>query len=381
MSKKKVLIFIDWYLPGFKAGGPIQSIANLVAHLKDDFEFSIVTRDTDYCETKSYSNVTSDAWNILSDGTKVYYFSQNALNRANINKLIRKTEFDIVYLNGIFSLYFTLIPLYLLRKKKHKKVVIAARGMFAESALGVKKTKKQFFLLGVKVLRLFDEVIFHATTENEKNDIRKALGDKIEIRTANNLPQKSLTSKRIEKNKLEGAVKLVNVARIAPEKNLLYALQILKNVKENVVFDFYGPIYNNEYWEECKAIMSELPSNIKANYKGSIDSEKVLGELGAYHFMFMPTRGENFGHIILQALSVGCPVIISDQTPWKHLYEKNVGWDISLDTINRFYQTIDLCAKMNQTKYSEMSEAAYEFAKKYIENPEILEQNKHLFIV
>ena len=381
MSKKKVLIFIDWYLPGYKAGGPIQSVANLVEHLKDEYNFSIITRDTDYCETKSYPNVKSNEWNTLADGTKVYYFSQNALTRFNMNKLIRKTEFDIVYLNGVFSLYFTLIPLYLLRKKRNKKVVIAARGMFAESALGVKKTKKQFFLLGVKILKLFDEVVFHATTENEKNDIRNVLGNKIEIRTASNFPHKSLIDKRIEKNKQEGTVKLVNVARIAPEKNLLYALQILKNVKENVVFDFYGPIYNNEYWEECRAFMSDLPLNVKANYKGSLESEKVLGELSAYHFMFMPTRGENFGHIILQSLSVGCPVIISDQTPWKHLNEKNVGWDIPLDEFNKFSQTIDLCAKMNQTKYSEMSEAAFEFAKKYIENPEILEQNRHLFIV
>ena len=54
MSKKKILIFIDWYLPGYKAGGPIQSVANLVANLKEEFEFSIVTRDTDYCEKLPY---------------------------------------------------------------------------------------------------------------------------------------------------------------------------------------------------------------------------------------------------------------------------------------------------------------------------------------
>ncbi len=380
MAKKKVLIFIDWYLPGYKAGGPIQSVANLVAHLKDECDFLIITRDTDYCESEPYPNVKCDAWNVV-DGTKVYYFSQNALTRSNISKLIRKTEFDVVYLNGIFSLYFTLFPLYFLRKKKDTTVVIAARGMFAQSALKVKKLKKQFFLFAVKILGLFNKVVFHATTENEKKDIRIALGDKVQIKTAGNLPQKNKIEQKIKKIKQEGVVKLVNVARIAPEKNLLYALQVLKNAKEDVVFDFYGPIYNNDYWEECKTAINALPQNVKANYKGSLQTEKVLVELGNYHFMFMPTRGENFGHIILQSLSVGCPVIISDQTPWKQLEEKKVGWDISLNEELHFSQTIDLCAKMNQNRYNELSQAAFEFAKKYIDNPEILEQNKHLFIV
>ena len=45
--KPKVLIFIDWYKPGFKAGGPIQSVSNIVSQLGKDYEFYIITRDTD----------------------------------------------------------------------------------------------------------------------------------------------------------------------------------------------------------------------------------------------------------------------------------------------------------------------------------------------
>ena len=381
MSKKKILIFIDWYLPGFKAGGPIQSVANLVAHLRDEFEFLIVTSDTDYCEEKPYPNVKSDEWNTLSDGTKVFYFSKDNLSHKSIRTLIRQTEFDIVYLNGIFSVYFTLVPLFFLRKKRDKRVVIAARGMLAESALGVKKTKKQFFLTAVKMLKLFDEVIFHVSTENEKHDVRKALGETISIKTAGNLSHKATLEIKSVRNKTAGELKLVNVARIAPEKNLLYALNILQKVKQNVVFDFYGPVYNNDYWEECKLAMTKLPPNVKVNYKGSLATEKVLSELTNYDFMFMPTRGENFGHIILQSLSVGCPVIISDQTPWKQLNQKNVGWDIALDEEKSFAEAIDTCSKMGHAEYSKMAQDAFDYAKKYINNPEIVEQNRHLFIV
>lgn len=378
--KPKILIFIDWYLPGYKAGGPIQSVANLVEQLKDEFQFSIITRNTDYCETTPYPNLKSDQWNILPNGISVFYFSENQLTHKNIRNVIRKTDYDCVYLNGIYSLYFTLIPLLYLRKKHDKKVIIAARGMLSEGSLGVKSTKKQFFIRAVKVLQFFDKVIFHATSEEEKHEIRKALGEKVAIKTAAVLPQKITISTLPLREKKENSVHIINVARVAPEKNTLYALQILKHTKQNIQFDFYGPIYNQEYYNECKQAMEQLPSNVKANYKGTIESNQVLNVISGYHFMFMPTTGENFGHIILQSLSVGCPIIISDKTHWKHLQEKNIGWDIELEKLSEFSETIDSIAQMNQSNYNVMSKSAFDYAQQYIHNPELIEQNRHLFI-
>lgn len=380
MSKKKILVFIDWYLPGYKAGGPIQSVANLVAHFKDEFDFSIITRDTDYCEELPYSTIKSNEWNILPNGIKVYYFSKDNLTRSNIRSLIRQTEFDIVYLNGMYSLYFTLIPLLFLRKKKNKQVVVASRGMLSKGSLRVKKTKKQFFITVVKIVRLFDNVIFHATTEVEKSEIISVFGDDSTIKVAANLPQLSnITSLPIRK-KSDASVRLVNIARIAPEKNLVFALKILKSVKAEVVFDFYGPIYNQEYWNECKLILDELPKNVKAQYKGSIESDKVLDVLNSYHFMLMPTTGENFGHIILQSLSVGCPVIISDLTPWKQLQEKNAGWEIPLNRLDKYAEVVDFTARMDQSKYDSMLKAAFGHAQQYINDPKIKEENRSLFM-
>lgn len=379
MQKKKVLIFIDWFLPGYKAGGPIQSVANLIDHLKEEFDFSVITRDTDYCETTPYGSVISDAWNLREDGVRVYYFSKEKLNRTNLRTLIRKTDFDIVYLNGIYSLYFTLIPLVLLRKKHGKKIIIASRGMFAQSALGVKKTKKQFFLRAVKIIKLFDSTIFHATNDLEKDDIRIALGNRVAVRTAANLPQKYLKQSYHHREKMQGGVRLVNVARISPEKNLLQALKILKEVRVNVIFDFYGPVYDQEYWNQCKEVLDTLPSNITARYRGSLENTKVMDTLKQYHFMFMPTLGENFGHIIFQSLSAGCPVIISDQTPWKNLEPLFLGWDISLQDTNSFVAAIEDASKMSQEDYEKMSKAAYGFALQYMDDSKVLEQNRALF--
>ncbi|MBA3704389.1 MAG: glycosyltransferase family 4 protein [Bacteroidetes bacterium] len=380
MIKKKILIFIDWYLPGYKAGGPIQSIANLVEHLKNEFEFSIVTRDTDYCETEPYKGIKSNEWNILHDGTRVYYFSADQLNRTGIRNIIRKENFDCVYLNGIYSVYFTLYPLFFLRKKRNKRIVIATRGMLSKGSLSVKSNKKSFFLRAAKVLRLFDKVLFHATTKPEKEDIYQIFGKEIQIKIAANLPQNTRNFIWKEKKKQPETLNLVNIARISPEKNLLFALKILQKIKAVVTFDIYGPIYHSAYWGQCQALIKQMPPHIKVNYKDSLEPQKVLSELENYHIMFMPSTGENFGHVILQSLSVGCPVIISDQTPWKHLKEKNIGWDISLHHPENFVKAIEQYSKMDQAEYNALSKSAFDFALNYSSNPEIIEHNKQLFV-
>lgn len=378
-AKKKILIFIDWFLPGYKAGGPIQSCANLIDHLKEDFDFSLVTRDTDYCEAEPYTTVKSNQWNTLADGKRVYYISSGHLTKKTIQSILTSEEYDAVYLNGIFSFYFTLLPLYLLRGQ-NKFVLVASRGMLAESALAIKKTKKQLFLFFARTFKLFEEIVFHATKEDEANDIKRVFGEKTKIRSAPNLPKKIQAEGFYERQKTKGSVRLVNIARISPEKNLKYALETLKNVKGNVEFDVYGPVYNEAYWTECKEIIKTLPLNIKVNYKNSIESDRIGEALKKYHFMFMPTQGENFGHIIIESLSSGCPVIISDQTIWRGLENKKAGWDLPLSDNNAFVKAIERIVDMSQEEYTIISKSAFSFAKAYIDNNEGIKQNKDLFL-
>jgi glycosyltransferase involved in cell wall biosynthesis len=380
MSKRKVLVFIDWYLPGFKAGGPIRSCANLVEHLGDEFDFLIVTRNTDYTDSVPYPSIQSDTWITRNDGSKVYYFSEDKLNRRNIRNLIVATDFDAVYLNGIYSIYFTLYPLIYLRKKREKLVVVAVRGMLAESAIQIKKTKKHFFLRAVKVLRLFNRVVFHATTAHEEKDIIAQFGSEARVVVAGNLAGKQNIAVNPPRIKQEGKLSLVSIARVAPEKNLLYALQLLLGVKDaQIDFDIYGPVYDEIYWIECQKVIAQLPTNIRVKYGGSLESEKVASVLAKYHFLFMPTTGENFGHVILQALSAGCALLISDKTPWRNLEARRCGWDLPLEKPEHFQTAILSCAQLNQAEFSLLSRNAFALAQQYLHDPKTAQDNRRLF--
>lgn len=378
-AKKTILLFIDWYLPGYKAGGPIQSCANLVNHLNDEYCFKIITRNTDYCEIKPYEQIKSNEWNIINPNTHVYYFSADQLNKKNIYHLINETPFDVVYLNGVFSYFFTIVPLLYFRKNKGHKVIVAARGMLASGALAIKKQKKQLFLSFSRLLGLFNKAVFHATNESEKKDIIKTMGNQFQIKIAGNLSKKIAMEPYQAKTKKSGLVRLINVARVAPEKNLKYALEILKEVKSQVQFDFYGPIYDENYYNECKAVIEKLPKNIEVNYKGVIPNSEVNQTLKNYDALLMPTLGENFGHIILESLIAARPVIISDQTPWQNLALDQSGWSIPLNEQSKYVQAIELLAKSDEAQYHVFSLAAYEKARTFIENKELISSNRALF--
>ena len=378
--KSKVLIFIDWFLPGDKAGGPIRSCANLMDHLGNDFDFSVVTRDTDYTVTKSYSGITSDAWNILPDGKRVYYISANQLNKETISKLLSEEKFDVVYLNGIWSQAFTAWPMKQLKKLKFKgKVIVAARGMLAPSALAIKATKKKLYLYLSKWRNDFSNVIFHASNLQEASDIRKVIGDKNQILIAGNLPRKISESTQ-HTSKSTDKLRIISVARIAPEKNTLYAIEVLSKVKVAVESDFYGPIYNEEYWKECKAATEKLPSNVKLNFMGPIPSENILNTLAKYDLFFLPTRGENFGHVILESLQAGTPVLISDQTPWNNLESLKVGWDLPLESQEKFVKIIEGMVNLQIEEFKKLSENAIRFSEDYATSEKLIEENKKLFV-
>lgn len=378
---KKILVFIDWFLPGYKAGGPIRSVANLTAHLSGEFKFFIVTRDTDYLETNPYADVEPNKWVDFAENVKVFYFSADNLSVANIKKLVNNTDFDIVYINGIYSFYFSLLPVYLFRKTRGK-VVVASRGMLSEHSFSSKNLKKKIFFRFARLFKFYKNGYFHVTNEQEKNEVGSLNLKPKGFMVAPNLAAKLPGAKNIYKKKTPAVLKLISIARISVEKNTLFALQALADGEYlgDIKLDIYGSVYRQEYWNECLSVIKSLPENIKVSYKGELDNKKVNETLQNYHFSFLPSLGENFGHSILESLSAACPVIISDQTPWRNLEEKNVGWDIPLKNKDKFINTIQYCIDMDQEEYDKWSEKAYGFAKEFANKPELIEQSRKLFV-
>jgi hypothetical protein len=105
-KKKRILVFIDWYYPGYRAGGPIRSCLNMISALSRHVDFYVITRNTDYCSEEVYESVKSNEWNQLDESVWVNYISIERLNYRNLKEAASSVQPDLVYVNGIYSFIF-----------------------------------------------------------------------------------------------------------------------------------------------------------------------------------------------------------------------------------------------------------------------------------
>lgn len=355
----------SYYVPGVKGGGPIQSIKNIVDNLSDMFDFYIVTTDRDLGDDKPFKNIKTNKWSQVGKAS-VYYIDKKTLTWKTVKSLISSIDYDVIYLNSFFSYKYSIIPIVLknIRKIPNKPIVLAPRGEFSDGAINLKRFKKLLYLRVSKALKLYDGISWHANTYLEESDIKKIFGDNINVTTAMNLTgnyHDVKYTKNIVKN--SGELRIVYVSRIHPMKNLLQALEILKNFGDKIQFNIYGPIEDSYYWEKCKRIISQMPKNIIVKYNGLVPNNKLPYIYKHNHVFILLTLGENFGHAISEALIGGCPVIISDRTPWKNLDSFNVGWDLPLENNELIAEKIKFFIELENEKYIEMSKSAFEHSK------------------
>ncbi|WP_434037655.1 glycosyltransferase family 4 protein [Formosa sp. 4Alg 33] len=376
-KKEKILIFIDWFLPGYKAGGPIQSVNNIVFHLHDEFDISIVTSNKDLGESVPYDNIEFNTWQVKAN-YKVIYLDENHQNSALYKKLIKEEHFDYVYYNSLFSIKFTLLPLWTFRKMVLKQV-LAPRGMVGKGALAIKPLKKKLFISLFKLNGLHKKVVWHATSSLEKEEIETQFGHGLDIRIAPNLSSKM--GEYQEKEKSEKCLNIFFLSRIALKKNLLKSLEYLSHTssEHTINFTIIGPIDESEYWTACENYIMTLPSHIIVNYLGAVPNYKLKDVLKAQHVLLLPTMHENFGHVIMESWQNGCPVIISDQTPWIDIKEQKTGVAIPLSDASEYVKVIDSFSDMDQDTFNTWSKSAYDFAKSFTQKPQLIINTKKLF--
>jgi glycosyltransferase involved in cell wall biosynthesis len=122
-----------------------------------------------------------------------------------------------------------------------------------------------------------------------------------------------------------------------------------------------------------------MPAHVKVRYKGIIENAEVIDVMSRYHLSILLTFNENYGHSIVEIMAAGCPVLISDQTIWKNLVEKNAGWDIALNKESEIVQAINNACNWNQEEFNAFSKGALTFAQQIFDDKEGVEQNKKLF--
>ena len=360
-ARPRVLVLSDHYLPAFRAGGPVRSLANLVERLGDRVDFHVVTRLHDFGGAP-LPGVRADAWQPVGRA-QVYYASRPSSPSGGVRAALGAGACDVLYFNSLFSPHFTLRPLLLRRlgRLPPRPVVVAPRGELYPGALAQKRAKKLAFLAAARLAGLYRGVTWQATSADEAEQVRRWFGAGARVVRAGNLgapPPAHAAGVPPRPAKHPGRLKIAFLSRIAPKKNLAGALELLAGVDGEVELDAWGPHEDPAYLARCRAAAAALPPQVRVRFPGEVEHAGVERLLAGYHLFLLPTQGENFGHAIAEALRAGVPVLISDRTPWRGLVARGAGWDLPLERPDEFRRVLRECVAMDGAAWSALAEGA-----------------------
>jgi len=225
-----------------------------------------------------------------------------------------------------------------------------------------------------------DGVTWQASTENEADDIRHAFGTNAAIAVAPDLlnPEyRSWPSSRYRKQ--PARLDVIFLSRIAPVKNLHLAIELLRGLCGNINFHIAGPIDDSAYWGRCTKSLATLDGNIRSEYLGPLAPSQVAECLGRHGLLLLPSAGESFGFAILEAMLAGCPVLVSDRTPWRDLNRHGIGWDLPLRRPELMRAALQEIVAMEGAAHRQMSHRARDFALQYLAGDDSVDRNLTMF--
>jgi glycosyltransferase involved in cell wall biosynthesis len=371
-------IVTEYFYPFSDAGGPIRSIEQTIKSLNDKISFRLITSANNHQGQKLTNNTKSNYFvNEPITDTLTYYSFNTIIGGFKLVQLYFKNRQHTFYINGMFIPRLSLLPALIC-----KNIIISPRGMLINETLGSKYVFKKFYLFIYKLI-VSKNAIWHATDAAEVLDIKRFFGERANVKLITNIPVKPLDV-NLKREKQTESLKLVYYSLIVQKKGLLTLIQTLKSLNLPISLDIYGSIKDQSYWRECIQEINNNNTQVTFNYLGHADPSFSQAILAKYDAFVLLTKGENFGHSIYEALSVGTPVIITNKTPWQ--FESSVnppGWIINNDNqgidIDALKQTLTNLYHMDNDAYTLSSKAAHAYAVDFYNSHDFKKEYTDLF--
>jgi glycosyltransferase involved in cell wall biosynthesis len=333
-DRPRLLVVSQYWSPATAAGGA-RSTERAFALVADQADVWIVAGDRDVGESAPWPWVDRGRW-VDREVGRVEYGPWGLSSLRRVRAAGSTVRPDLVYLPSLFA-PGSLAALMLRRfRLSPGRMVIAAEGELDRGALEHHRFRKQAVLRALRLLHALAGIHWRAVDDREAARIRSVLGAATPVSTAPDLhgPEvgPAATSTPRDAGKEAGRAVVTFLSSIVPKKGLIDAIEILGPLGSAVDFHIYGPATDRKEWGRCERALDASPG-LHWTYHGSIAHDDVPSVLGESDVLLLPTRGENYGYVVAEALAAGCPVLTSDQTPWDDLSSSGCGWTLPLDDL------------------------------------------------
>ena len=368
---RSVVLLADYWRPGWRAGGPIVSLGRLVD--RTSFDISVLTRCHDLSEVDVYPCVTPNDWTPGANEHEQIGYLRGARGLWWAMRQVRRLKPQVTHVNSLHSIPFGILPLAALRLRLLPAtfIVVSPHGELSRASQEHKAFKKR---IGRPALRRLvpRRALWHASSEMERHDIAYWLGyePRVVVRP-DEPPQPALetvaTSLSDGSQGVDRAEPTVLFAsRIHPIKGLDTAIDVIANVQAPCRFLIAGTVEDEAHWQMCQRAIDALPDSIHAHAHGSYRQEELDAMLDSARVLLLPSKGENFGQVIAEALSRGCPVALLDTTPWVEYAGSDIG--IASNNTDDLVAFVDEVLTENEAVHRERRQRVFAAYKRWFDS-------------
>lgn len=302
-----------------------------------------------------------DAEDILAQDDFIHYlpddrFSPLWFSRNLPSELSKISDgYDIIHVNTIWTWPSHIGVTKAL--KSGKPLVISPHGMLYPQALKVSGWKKKLIAPLFLKSDLKHADCIHATSHEEANHIR-AFGIEVPVAVIPNcICLDEYPAQRTTTNPVR---KIGFIGRLNPIKNIDLLLNAWNSLGEQTRQAELIIIGDGEptYVDYLKGIANKNDLN-NISFRGFLSGDELKKTISALDYQILPSKSENFGMVVAEALACGVPSITCKGTPWKVLQDENAGWWVSPD-VNTLAETISEAINLDEAKRRLMGQNGFE---------------------
>jgi len=232
------------------------------------------------------------------------------------------SEADIVHVHGLWLMPNVYAGFSAYRKKK--PLIVSPRGMLAAESLKFSARKKKIFWYLLQRRAYSKAAVWHATCLEEANEIRE-FGIRSPIAIVPNGVDIAESSSLHDPSKSKRT--LLYLSRLHAKKGLGVLINAWADIslhRANWELAIAGPDEDGHRASLEKQIEAIGAQGIR--FLGSVYGLDKEALLRSSDLFVLPTKNENFGIAVAEALGAGIPAIVTRGAPWAGLETENCGW-------------------------------------------------------
>ncbi|MFG6665054.1 glycosyltransferase [Sulfitobacter sp. 916] len=237
---------------------------------------------------------------------------------------------DVIHLHGTWM--HPAVIAARMRKFLGVPMIVSAHGMLSPQALSYGSLKKRIAMWTYLKSALFNSTKWHATNDAERLDIQNFGIARPVIVYPNGV---NILPRPFERPASRECKTVLSLGRKSPIKGLdvlLRAWALVEKEHPGWTLKVVGPDERG-YETELKSISQTIGLK-NVFFLPEVDAEERNELISRSDLFVLPSRSENFGLTVAESLSLGVPVITSDNTPWSEVEKVGCGISVSLNELD-----------------------------------------------